>query len=365
MKSKVVFLFALSVLSCGDAPESAGRAVEPGEGFYRPETVALPRAVEGALRSVVRVAPDIRYRLTLFAEGEAAARARSAEGAREKEFLPQGGVVWPVLIDTSTIVGLCGHPAGRMQPGFKELCDLEWRSECDGFPCTLLTDRMTGSATGVAIRETEPYGLLIATNYHVAREVIERHGRTDGLYAFEPVPATDVDVAVPAGADPGARVYQPVPGARLLANASEAEWQQGQDWAILAVPAAGSVRPVPLASTRPKPGDTLWSAGFPIRTVRASAEERGYPNAASGLRVSVGTVVAHDSVDGAVQPTDIVSTLDAVPGSSGSPVFNRAGEVVGLVRHHTCTEGEIDVRIQRYCGYTTIVPIRFVRRVLP
>ncbi len=215
--------------------------------------------------------------------------------------------------------------------------------------------------------------MLIATNYHVAREVIERHGRTDGCHAFDPVSAVDVRVAVPARvpgdvpAEDAGEGYRPVRDAVLLANASRAEWQDGKDWAILAVPATGvaaATLPVPGARVRPAPGDTLWAAGFPARTVRASAEARGYPNAANELRVSVGTVVPNDSVDG-VQPTDIVSTLDAVPGSSGSPVFNRAGEVVGLVRHHTCTEGEIDVRIERYCGYTTIVPIRFVRRVLP
>ncbi len=152
MRSNIaVLLFAL--LSCTHpSPKPRASTVEPGEGFHRPGSVELPSGVERSLQGVVRVAPDIRYRLTLYAGSEAAARARSAEGARAKEFLPEGGVVWPVLVDTSTIVGLCAHPAGRVQPGFKELCDLAWRARCDTFPCTLLTDPMSGSATGVPSR---------------------------------------------------------------------------------------------------------------------------------------------------------------------------------------------------------------------
>lgn len=369
MKGKVgSVLFTLLIVACGGKSQAQGQGEPiPGEGFYPPGAVSLPAGVERGLRGVVRVNSKIRFRLQLFADGEAASRARRVEGARVKEFIEEGGVIWPVLVDTTALRGLCGHPAGRVQPGFTELCDLDWRSRCETFPCTLLTDPLAGSATGVVIGRSPRHGLLVATNYHIAREAAERLGRTDGVYRLRPTPVQDLIVAIDTtGAfHPGG--YRGVAPVWLVANASEADWQEGADWAVLAIPGVMDehVEVVPLASDRPRVGDTLWAAGFPYRTVRGEAsEEKGYPNAADELRVSVGMVVSPDSVDVEGAPYDILSTLDAVPGSSGSPVFNERGEVVGLVRDGTCKEGEIDLRILRYCGFTQIVPVRFLAEVL-
>ena len=67
-------------------------------------------------------------------------------------------------------------------------------------------------------------------------------------------------------------------------------------------------------------------AGFPLRSARgrASLERIGYTDADGGLRVGAGQVLA-------VDPQGyFVSDIDGSMGSSGSPVFDAAGDVVGM-----------------------------------
>jgi len=81
--------------------------------------------------------------------------------------------------------------------------------------------------------------------------------------------------------------------------------------------------------------------------------------------VSIGRTVPGDTISGNKSAsTDIVNTLDAVTGSSGSPVFDRAGHLLGMVRHGDCqgVEGELNIRIAKYCGVTLIVPIHQIVR---
>ena len=339
-----------------------------GEGFYSPGTINLPKKVRRGLHSVVRVIPEIKFRAHIYADSEKAKGRRSA--GRSKEFLPEGGVIWNSHIDTATLNKLCEIPIAQVQPGLREVCTLDWREKCSGFPCTLTTESLAGSGTGVVVGMSEQYGVLVATPYHVARESIERHERTEGTGKIKPVPAPDITVGIDTTGPNQAGGYTYTEEVTLLANASEKSWQNGQDWALLAIPEAYApyVKPAILNSKRVSVDDTLWAAGFPYKTIRKSAHKKGYENASNELRISVGRTVTGDSYsEKAIAPTDIVNTMDAVNGNSGSPVFNRKGEVIGMVRNGHCPKGkgEINLRIARYCGVTLITPIepliRFIK----
>jgi V8-like Glu-specific endopeptidase len=76
----------------------------------------------------------------------------------------------------------------------------------------------------------------------------------------------------------------------------------------------------------------------------------------------MGVVVRGDSAQRAKsESSDILARMDVVAGNSGSPVLNQKGRVVGIVRHHTHTRGEIDLNVGSYGGVAQIVPIRFFR----
>jgi hypothetical protein len=83
----------------------------------------------------------------------------------------------------------------------------------------------------------------------------------------------------------------------------------------------------PVSCLRPcrQPGDRIWTAGFPTRAWRRSPH---YPDADDSLRISAGPVVSQS-------PGEIRAIVDGVAGSSGSPAFNEAGELVGLFRVHS------------------------------
>lgn len=147
-----------------------------GEGLYRPSEISLPKKVKEALAGVLRIRPKIRFQLYLFKTPEEAAAARSSH--REKSFLTEGGVLWPVVIDIESLRRLCKDPCASLQPGFYELCQAFSEFKGQSFPATLLTRPLAGSATGFVVGRKE--GFLVATCYHVARESIERHSAYPG-----------------------------------------------------------------------------------------------------------------------------------------------------------------------------------------
>ena len=358
----------LWVLLLGLLPLANGQAQPaptPGEGLYAPDRVSLPPPIDEAIQGVVRASPTVRFQLTLFAHADSAAAARSAPGARAK--IPTDrGTLWPVLVDTSTTSSLCSSPLTAAQTGIHELCQTLRHSPCEQYPCSRVTAPLAGSATGFFVGRRPDGSALVATNYHVAREAIERHNRTGGVDSFRTASIEpDLSIAVSQDGSHSSDSYAVTSGGALLSNASQAEWQAGEDWALAEIPASEvppSARMLPLRDEPPTVGDTLYALGFPIRTIRDLPDDAPYENAANDLRVSVGIVVEGDSAARAKsEPSDLLSTLDAVSGNSGSPVLNRQGHVVGIVRHHTHTNGEIDLNVGSYGGLTQIVPIRFLR----
>lgn len=97
-----------------------------------------------------------------------------------------------------------------------------------------------------------------------------------------------------------------------------------------------------------KPGDRLLAFGYPQKTRRGKYDSDGeslFLSAGRALASTPGCTVARDSYEG-WRPGDrkqldskllqlgkdfVQSTLDAVPGSSGSPVINEEGELVGVM----------------------------------
>lgn len=359
-KLYLLLFSALPVLPFSQSPT--------GEGFYPPDAIELPSGVEQGLPSVVRVKPKIYFRVILYTDREGVETHRESEAPR-KQFLPEDGVIWNTPLDTATMNVLAEHPIAQVQPGFKEITELNWRESCVDFPCPLVTKVLSGSGTGVVVGRHPDYGVLIATPYHVARESIERHERTGGISIIIPDPAPDISVGIDTNGvmQEGGYVY--TDEVQLLANASEQEWRRGLDWALISIPDkfAPYVTSADLRTEIPTPGDTLWAAGFPFRTIRESAEEKGYPNADDELRITKGITAPSDTLSvSSLAPENFVNTMDAVNGSSGSPVFDRQGRVVGMVRDGYCIQqnGELNIRIAQYCGVALIVPMKPVRRLM-
>lgn len=307
--------------------------IASGEGLFPLEIADVPGPVRAAAGGVVRVGSRLRFRVKLLEGAEAAARERAKPEARARRFLPGGGVEWPVISDAGTLLAICGDEARAAQPGFHELCAAyrQHGAETGSF----LTEPLRAGATGFTLAGPGD-DVRIVTNYHVAREGIERAGRADGSYDSDPIDCPDTWVATAA--------WKRARSVKLEANASEAGWRAGCDWAVLRV----SVRALPLTlrSGPPQPGERVWVLGFPTRTTR---RPRGYPDADGSLRVASGVILHTDE-------TQIVSDVDGVAGNSGSPVLDERGRVVGVFRDHDHRDGDFDLRVGGYGGRAFITP---------
>ena len=304
-----------------------------GEGLWPLDLVDLPRLVRRSARGVVRVGSRIHFRVELHETPEAAAKARAQPEARTKRFLPGGGVKWPVITDHATLSAICLNEARAAQPGFHEICSAFQQHDSD--QGVFASQPLRDGATGFVL-EGPGNELRVVTNYHVVREGIERAGRTGGVYGSSPRLCPDTWVATSTGGL--ARLV------RLEANASEQDWQAGRDWAVLR--ADITARPLELHPKLPSVGDRVWVLGFPVRTLRRPG---GYPDANSSLRVASGQI-RHAADD------LLISDVDGVAGSSGSPVLDDLGRVVGVFRDHDHRDGEFDLRIGSYGGQSFITP---------
>jgi hypothetical protein len=326
----------------------------PGEGLWRPGEIALPPPVEDALRGVVRIrSRELRFRISLFETEEASRSAARVPHARDKQFVSGGGVVWPTFISRAGQRELCAKPSAALSPGIYEICRAAASAHCTADPCVVLSEPLASAATGVAVSRLADGSITILTAYHVAREAIERQGRTSGQTTLAPVLTDELSVDVSSDPRQGPASYRPSRSVYLVANGSKEDWHEGRDWALLAIPAdeARGLVPVRLAAVSPKGGDPLWIFGFPFRTQRPTGAVLGYADAAGDLRISHGLAV--DPADLGPHPPFILTNADIASGNSGGPVVNAHGEVVAIVHNSLCKpDGEIDLGVEKFCGLT-------------
>jgi hypothetical protein len=328
--------------------------LEPGEGLWRPGEIRVPEKVTSAVAGVVRILPrDMRFQLTLFQTEQDASAARKLPHARDKEYQADGSLLWPVLTSRPDLEKTCSIKSATLSPGIYELCHTLQESKCAAYPCRITTEALASAAGGVAVARLPDGTVVILTAYHVARESIERSGRTAGQYTIKPVAIHELSISYSGDSSHSPESYHTIRDAYLLANASEEEWQKGKDWALLGVPAseAPGLKTVPLATQWPKEGDPIWVLGFPFRTERRTANVIGYRDADGGFRVSYGLTIGLEDVG--TNPPYVITNADIVSGNSGGPLINSEGEVVGIVHNSLCKpDGEIDLSTVKFCGVT-------------
>lgn len=347
-------------------PECASQVRGPGEGLWHPGQIELPTQVTRALFAVVRIRErDMRFRMKVFETGDAASVARKAAGARDKEFTSNGGVIWPTFVSRPDLEKICSNTSASLSPGIYELCQAFKTTTCTAYPCDILTAPLASAATGVAVGRLPDGMVIILTAYHVAREAIEQHQRTGGQYTLAPVLVKEliVDYSSDPLQVPG--TYHAATNVYLLANASEKDWHEGRDWALIGIPSSDSkgLIPIPLSSKNLKEGDPLWILGFPFRTQRATSHAVGYSDADGDFRVSYGLAVGMEDLG--THPPYVVTNADIVSGNSGGPLINSEGQVVAIVHNSLCKpDGEIDLSVERFCGVTLGTSVDAIDRKL-
>lgn len=358
----------LGIFACAQVPpnESASPVRGPGEGLWRPGQIELPAQVSRTILGVVRIRTrDMRFRLMLFKTAEAAGASRKAPHARDKEFTEDGAVVWPTFVSRPELEKICSTTSASLSPGIYELCQALKTATCTAYPCTIMTEPLASSASGVLVTRL-PDGMdVVLTAYHVAREAIERQNRTSGQYTLAPVPIKELSLEYSSDPLQASETYHPVKDVYLLANASEKDWHQGRDWALLGIPSseAPGLIPVAIASKHPEDGDPIWILGFPFRTKRSTARILGYDDANGDFRVSYGLAVGAEDLG--TNPPYVLTNADIVSGNSGGPLINSQGEVVGIVHNSLCKpDGEIDLGVEKFCGLTLGTSVDAVDREL-
>ncbi|MGE0173297.1 MAG: serine protease [Oligoflexales bacterium] len=321
------------------------------EGMFAPHQVATPFAKAAVLESVVRARPLIRFEVHVFeTAGEAQAYRDFPENGKKK-FLAKGGSVWPVIITRAEMEKECRSPAA-LQPGTIEVCTT-YSLQCTSYPChTNTPDFIADTATGFFV-SGEGH---ILTNYHVARECIERLGRENGSTKEEDCP--DIEISVPTLiGDSENPLYKPVKTVKILKNVSSKQWKEGADFALLKI----DYKPASylhLSAKEVHNGQRLWGFGFPARTRRSSRDLRQfrYSDADNSLRIAEGIVI--DSSFANYLHADI----DGVHGNSGSPVLDESGAVVGIFQNLTVDLGQS--RSVQYAGKAIIGKITRAMAIL-
>jgi hypothetical protein len=287
------------------------------EGFFLPELSQIPCVSPGLLRrALVRVLPRTWLRLDLAATSE------EARGQARNESLPDGSELWHRSF-TPEDRARAGEPEFAMGMVRHEFAALVRAGA--SFPQTVLLD---GGGTGFAVCE----GGRVATNYHLVTAEVEHHGRQRGVVGQE-VRCSSLRVELAQQEEDGRWSWREAEAVWLVAHPPEAraivpdERGMGhlrEDTALLRVEPAPPAW-LPLSTREVEVGEPVWMAGFPLRSARApEARERlGYPDADGSLRVSRGQILARE--DGY-----LVTDLDGSMGSSGSPVLDQQGQVIGM-----------------------------------
>ena len=171
-------------------------------------------------------------------------------------------------------------------------------------------------------------------------EVIDEWGnplRSSGFFFDNERVLTAAHVIEDAAFVDGIRVYPGGRGGMSSHSYYEVDYVEvprGADVAVLHVPAAEDLPPMPYTMEYPVVGEWVMAMGYPTS---------GWQNYGSVLRQSVGTVSAVDVFFGdLIIPAMVTSTLTA-SGMSGAPVVNLWGEVVGMHVGHMGEESGLAV----------------------
>jgi S1-C subfamily serine protease len=334
-----------------------GSPAHSEEGFFKPEGIVLPPAVEQSIPAVVRVYSRLFFDVRVFPDQGALQKYEAAHPqARQKQF-ENDGTLWPIDTTFDSLTKTCASGT-KNQPGNAELCAAFKASKCSSHACAFRTDPLAGSATGFVVGRTTSGDLVVMTAYHVAREGIERCKRTGGVYTARPEAIPDLTVQFN-----GQSMKR---NALLLANASAEDWRNGRDWALLQIPGTAGMSPhvLPMASARPERGERVWVVGYPTRTDRALTAAAKYRNAADELRISTGVVVGQPPGTEPRDRDDTYTDADGVAGNSGSPAIDATGHVVGLFRAHTFYKGGEDLRIVQFGGDAELTPAPILAQAL-
>lgn len=290
------------------------------EGLYRPDQLAVPFSHERVLHSLVRIRTRLYFAVTLFAtEAEAVSFRTSLELplGYQKVALAEGVILWYLVLSLADLRAIRTHPGQQLMPAFYEA--LQALADAPEPPAQRIVP-FEGQGTGFFIAADG----RILTNYHVAREEIDPAGRAEGALSYQPCRYLTCDTLIVEGERVAG--YQALLEVGLLANLSADDWRAGWDAALLQAP--GQHPFLTPAADLPAIGDEVWSYGFPMRSRRPETQREalGYEDADHSLRVS------HGQVTGWLTDHTFVADLDGLSGSSGGPVLNQHGEVVGLVR---------------------------------
>jgi S1-C subfamily serine protease len=293
------------------------------EGFFHLSQLAIPGVPEARLcAAMVRVLPKTMLVLDLAASPEEA-RDRARNESRDD------GSEWWYRFFTGDDVDRVGDPQFSMGMVRHEFSRVVLTGGT--FPATMPLD---GGGSGFAI-DCDGH---VLTNYHLVIGEVARHQRESGTLHDEVLcRGLRAQTAARIGQDgwewtdaQQVRLVSNPPRERALRDDTQGLLHPREDTALLRVsPPPGEH--LALSARVPVVGETVWMAGFPLRSARSarSLAEIGYEDADGTLRVCKGVVT---EVEGAEYFT---TDLDGSMGNSGSPVVDAEGKVIGMFSRAT------------------------------
>ncbi len=293
--------------------------------FTSHEINSLPKK-RNLITAVIKARPVFKFDIKVFQTQDEKDNYKKQKGVKLKKFLKDKGSVWPVIVTKKEIDQFCGEINTYLKPGFYELCQA-YQKYCNDLPCHTESAFMKDSATGFFISKDGHF----LTNYHVARECIERLKREKGSRKTELCP--DLEIEIPEWSNKeNFLTYKKYDGdVFLLRNLSKENWKPiGNDFALLKI----NYKPksfLKLSKKQVVKGSEVWAIGFPAKSKRDTKrlKEVGYKDADNSLRISYGVITDISS------NSSFNSDLDALHGNSGSPVVAKDGSVVGILRNIT------------------------------
>ncbi|MDP1655857.1 MAG: serine protease [Hylemonella sp.] len=293
------------------------------EGFFHPNSLAIPNVDASRLSgAMVRIVPKTRLVLDLAQSSKAA-----IEQARN-ESMPDGSECWYRFFTRDDLARVHDpeFSMGMVRHEFSRLV-----RQGATFPATDLLD---GGGTGFCF---DKQGLVL-TNYHLVTGEVANYHREAGAIGAE-VLCKGLRAEVAQIDNAGNWFWAPASRVWLVSNPStdRAVWEDehGQshlreDTAVLRIePPPPST--LDLSCEGAVIGEPVWMTGFPLRSARpqSSLAKVGYADADGTLRVSRGVITDLET------PDYFTTDLDGSMGSSGSPVFNSNGRVIGMFSRAT------------------------------